>query len=164
MAHEDMDKLSIAFKHLMLDMDEKELEHNYEVSVADIADLMETLQSCLLRYKEYDPQASYDEAMKAKQEEDSAAEKGAKVGSLASKAADKVLGRKKNAGKENKSKDDDSDEPKLFRKRPICFLVDEASSKAQSQDLQARLTFHSATSSQLWSATRYRSKCSWILY
>ncbi|KJX95318.1 hypothetical protein TI39_contig4119g00002 [Zymoseptoria brevis] len=125
MAHEDMDKLSIAFKHLMLDMDEKELEHNYKVSVADIADLMETLQSCLLKYKEYDPQASYDEAMKAKQEEDSAAEKGAKVGSLASKAADKVLGRKKDAGKETETNDDDGDEPKLFRKRPICFLIDE---------------------------------------
>ena len=62
MHDEEMDKLGITFKHLLIGLEEKSNANpETEVTVADLADLMETLQSCLLRYWAYDPKAkAYD--------------------------------------------------------------------------------------------------------
>ena len=58
MHDEEMDKLAITFKHLVIDVENQEPDQPpVEITVAHLADLMETLQSCLLKYWEYDPEA-----------------------------------------------------------------------------------------------------------
>lgn len=134
MKDEEMDKQRLVFKHLILELGEKEkAEGGYEVSVADIAGLMESLQSCLLRYWEYDPAVK-----EASKDEDNAEQ------------SDQVLEEKKQQTRkvevsENKTQDDQSstqntgnekeevkdgeegeEEEKVFKKRPLVFLMDEA--------------------------------------
>lgn len=126
MKDDEMEKLSIAFKHLMLDMDEKPQE--YVVSVADIAGLMETLQSCLLRYLEYDPKA------KAKEEKDDVEDRAdgeeehsrtpparkvnAEVAEEPSDRSESLL--------ENGEQDSADMENMIFEKKPLVFLLDES--------------------------------------
>lgn len=129
MHDEEMDKLSIAFKHLMLDLDQQEKDTNYEVSVADIADLMETLQSCLLKYWEYDPKAKAEEEAakedghdRSKKPREESASKMRKVDAEEAgngKVAKQLL--LNSDGKEVEQKE----EQKIFKKRPIVFFVDE---------------------------------------
>lgn len=128
MQDEEMEKLAIAFKHLMLDMDEKPLE--YAVSVADIARLMETLQSCLLRYLEYDPQARADEAKEAAKE---AARNEGEQPSNEEPPARKIAPRSSDdsadnakASEQNNEEGAELEEPKILKKRPIVLLLDEA--------------------------------------
>lgn len=56
MHDEGMSKQALTFKHLILQLTDKESkEGGYSVTVADLASLMESLQSALLQYWEYDP-------------------------------------------------------------------------------------------------------------
>ncbi|KAL1610168.1 hypothetical protein SLS60_001833 [Paraconiothyrium brasiliense] len=112
MHDEEMGKQALTFKHLILAMNEKEsAEGGYTVTVADLASLMESLQSALLKYWEYDPGATSDK----------------------DNNFDDVHTKKKPAERKVKSSDEtttidadsQSDKP-LFRKRPVVFLLDEA--------------------------------------
>lgn len=104
MHHEEMEKLRLTFKHLQIELLEKEKAENggYEVTVADVASLMESLQSCLLKYWEFDPMAEFEKHEK------------------------KPAERKVEADNPENESPPFQDEPKPFRKRPIVFLLDEA--------------------------------------
>lgn len=122
MHDDEMAKLSIAFKHLMLELDDKPLE--YEVSVADIADLMETLQSCLLRYLQYEPLA------KAKESGDTTEGENAKVDEPPARKVDSGVAQKSTGEPASSDSDGDSsgetkdvEDSKVFKKRPIVFLM-----------------------------------------
>lgn len=119
MNNETMDKMRLTFKHLMLELAEKEKNLEYKVSVADIASLMESLQSCLLQYWEYDPLAD------TKDEKKSAAQTKAKE-EPRMRLIDPTIER--NEDDEEVVKVDNEEEPKdePFKKRPIVFFIDEA--------------------------------------
>lgn len=113
MHDDEMGKQALTFKHLMIALNEKEnSEGGYTVTVADLASLMESLQSALLKYWEYDPTATQSDR------EDN---------------PDDLYSKKKPAERKILSKDElaalnaesTSDSP-IFRKRPIVFLLDEA--------------------------------------
>jgi hypothetical protein len=111
MDHPAMENQRLVYKHLIIDLYEKEKpEGGYEVTVADIASLMERLQSSLLEYWEFDPAATPSED----NEKD---EKAAKP--------EKRPSRNVNDNDSEKPKPD-SDAKKFFRKRPLVFLIDEA--------------------------------------
>ncbi|KXJ94942.1 hypothetical protein Micbo1qcDRAFT_156735 [Microdochium bolleyi] len=147
MQDEEMDKLAITFKHLVLDVDGGGGDHPpVEITVAHLADLMEALQSCLLKYWEYDPVAKAKEKEDAEQDgnpaktaEDSnpqgedakparrvpaAQEESSSEASLKSRNVEPATSanEKKQGDPDNKN---GSDEP-VFQKRPIVFLLDEA--------------------------------------
>ncbi|KAK4613313.1 hypothetical protein CLAFUW4_09443 [Fulvia fulva] len=108
MHDEEMDKSKLTFKHLVLELNEKEsTEKGYTVTVADLASLMESLQSCLLKYWEYDPESQKEE----KQTEDS--------------HLDQPAERRADTKAEQKQGEASKDKP-AFRKKPIVFLLDEA--------------------------------------
>jgi len=113
MHDEEMDKLAITFKHLALEIEEKDRANlENKVTVADLADLMETLQSCLLKYWEYDPKAN----LEAKKKDAEGNEK---------KVTNEVKPQSRKAGfGENDIQE--GEEVELFKKRPIVFFVDEA--------------------------------------
>lgn len=123
MRDEEMAKLSIAFKHLMLDLDEKPQE--YEVSVADIADLMETLQSCLLRYLKYDPQAKQDEEGENENDESASANSGEPPARKVNVEGAENPQPSDNTKASTSGESDDAEARKVFKKRPIVFLIDE---------------------------------------
>lgn len=124
-----MDKQRLTFKHLVIELLEKEKVENggYEVSVADIASLMESLQSSLLKYWEYDPKAKGEE-------EDPEAEKRNSKDKPAERKVDTIVEEENKAlaeASETTKEDSEMDEseegkPKAFKKRPIVFLLDEA--------------------------------------
>lgn len=126
MHNEEMDKQRLTFKHLILGLAEKEKPDNggYEVSVADIASLMESLQSCLLKYWEYDPPA--------KSEEEADAETKQPVKTDARK--DRAVSVAENGQQSNDLDQATSDsgmadkdvEEKIFKKKPVVFFMDEA--------------------------------------
>ena len=136
MHDEEMGKNKLTFKHLKLDVlkrSEAQTEANYrEISVADLASLMESLQSCLLNYWEYEP--------KEAQEEDSQSNNNSKVkpSSQSVNVASVLESRKVEVGNltEQDKKQDlgrhdsqagkDADLAKVFKKRPIVFFMDEA--------------------------------------
>ena len=110
MDHEEMDKQRLIFKHLILNLAEREKqEGGYEITVADIASLMESLQSSFLKYWEFDP--------RAKPEEDGEGQK-------SDKPAERKINTENNSDSEKG--EDTEDTPKPFKKRPIVFLMDEA--------------------------------------
>ncbi|KAK7183919.1 hypothetical protein PSPO01_09941 [Paraphaeosphaeria sporulosa] len=113
MRDEEMGKQALTFKHLVLALNEKEsAEGGYTVTVADLASLMESLQSALLQYWEYDPTATPSD--KDGNSEDPYVKK---------KPADRrVLSADELTALNAESQ---SDSP-IFRKRPIVFLLDEA--------------------------------------
>lgn len=136
MHDEEMDKLAITFKHLVIDVENQEPEQPpVEITVAHLADLMETLQSCLLKYWEYDPEAKL-----AKEEE----EKAGTTNEDDSKPARRVANLSKEEEKaetplpaksitnatskdlSDKTAEEGDDGKKVFQKRPIVFLLDEA--------------------------------------
>ena len=107
MHDEEMDKSKLTFKHLILELTEKEnSEKGYTVTVADLASLMESLQSCLLKYWEYEP----------KTEEESQEERS---------HLDQPAERKADTKAEQKQGEALKDKP-AFRKKPVVFLLDEA--------------------------------------
>lgn len=123
-----MERQKLTFKHMILDLQEKET--SYVVSVADVADLMETLQSCLLRYWEYDPTAKSDEkgkkdkATSKKGSKDKPSVRQVETG----RPEDKVdmESEKMEEMEEQKASESREIEEPVFRKRPIVFLMDEA--------------------------------------
>jgi hypothetical protein len=125
MHNEEMDKLAITFKHLILEMEEREnLEAKLSVTVADIADLMETLQSCLLRFWEYDPQTNTDEKQTTqdgckKKTEDTLPARKFEI-EFAQELEKEAPPR---SAAEN-FQEKENHEP--FKKKPIVFLIDEA--------------------------------------
>jgi hypothetical protein len=133
MHDEEMDKLAITFKHLTLELDEKEEKNpEFKVTVADLADLMETLQSCLLRYWEYDPKAK-SEAEKAKREGANTPEaenpQQARKAEVTETEEPRTLSSSRDKTGDPQTKEDleaKEEDEKLFKKRPIVFLVDEA--------------------------------------
>lgn len=145
MHNEEMDMLAITFKHLVLDIDgERSADQPpVEITVAHLADLMETLQSCLLKYWEYDPQAKAREEAekeKSKGEEESSAqgedvkparrvpaveEQTASGDGAARKSQDVGSSATSENSKAGESAGADDGKP-IFKKRPIVFLLDEA--------------------------------------
>jgi hypothetical protein len=111
MEDEEMAKQALTFKHLIRQLADKEgKEGGYTTTVADLASLMESVQSALLRYWEYDPTKTSDE----------------KDGDP-SNAKDKPAERKieKAVASTMLQADPHSTKP-TFKKRPIVFLFDEA--------------------------------------
>lgn len=112
MHDEEMEKNGLVFKHLKRDLLEKlqpaDNNAGYTVTVADLASLMESLQSCLLKYWEYDPCAAGNEG-----DEDGA-----------EKMAEKMKKIAKDGSKDSGEAHEEPPEP--FQKRPIVFLMDEA--------------------------------------
>ena len=110
MNDEEMGKQSLVFKHLLLQLDEKEAkEGGYTVTVADLASLMESLQSALLNYWEYDPSKDTSE-----QNHNPDGEKR------------KPAERKIDNSDASTTLDADTQSGPIFRKKPIVFLLDEA--------------------------------------
>lgn len=113
MRDEEMGKQALTFKHLVLALNEKEsAEGGYTVTVADLAGAMESFQSALSQYWEYDPTAST--ADKDGHSDDPYAKK--KPAQREVLSADEMTAL---------NSDSQSDSP-IFRKRPIVFLLDEA--------------------------------------
>ncbi|KAJ4350393.1 uncharacterized protein N0V89_009014 [Didymosphaeria variabile] len=112
MHDEEMGKQALTFKHLILALNEKEsAEGGYTVTVADLASLMESLQSALLKYWEYDPKETSDEDGNS--------------GDLHTKK--KPAERKVESSNDTTTHNADTQSDKtLFRKRPVVFLLDEA--------------------------------------
>jgi len=132
MHDEEMDKLAITFKHLTINLNETEQNNpEFKISVADLADLMETLQSCLLRYWEYDPKAKADEKKKnqiaeGEQREGSEQLSTRKVDIITSDNP-QVDGTARSTTEDAEGKGDQGvANEKLFKKRPIVFFMDEA--------------------------------------
>ncbi|KAH7030587.1 uncharacterized protein B0I36DRAFT_408611 [Microdochium trichocladiopsis] len=117
MNDKEMDKLAITFKHLILDVDgERNADQPpVEITVAHLADLMETLQSCLLRYWEYDPEAA------ARKEE----EKNEAAQTRKGQAKSTPTSQAKQGHRQDESAETEEEKP-TFKKRPIVFLLDEA--------------------------------------
>lgn len=124
MHDEEMDKQKLVFKHLVLDLLEKEkAEGGYETTVADLASLMESLQSCLLRYWQYDPRTKENGDEKdAQPSEVTSKQKEAAERKVDADETDSTTSSTSNTeGKEG------AEEAKnVFKKRPIVFLMDEA--------------------------------------
>jgi hypothetical protein len=111
MDHPTMANQTLVYKHLIIDLQEKEKpEGGYEVTVADIASLMERLQSSLLEYWEFDPTATPDQDQQSNGK---------------SRESDKRASRKVGDNDGQKS-EIDYEAKKTFRKRPLVFLIDEA--------------------------------------
>lgn len=112
MHDEEMEKNGLVFKHLKRDLLEKlqpaDNNAGYTVTVADLASLMESLQSCLLKYWEYDPRAAGNEG----------------DGDGAENMAEKMKKIAKDGSKDSGEAHEEPPEP--FQKRPIVFLMDEA--------------------------------------
>lgn len=122
----EMDKNKLTFKHLVLELYEKEKSENgsYTVTVADLASLMESLQSCLLKYWEYDPPPK-QKGEEGREVSASGAEKNdssmRKVDATKPSADDQLQRPARNA-EEGKAEAGE----KVLQKRPIVFLMDEA--------------------------------------
>ena len=116
---EAMDQQKLTYKHLILELNDKEAAGNYTVSVADIASLMETFQSSLLSYWQYEPKS------KEEMQENNAKKPKAE-------ASKKIKKRHISLPKEEEKEiavpgDEKEDKPvKQFVKRPLVFLLDEA--------------------------------------
>ncbi|KAK5095620.1 hypothetical protein LTS08_008013 [Lithohypha guttulata] len=109
MQDDEMNKQALTFKHLSLQLAESEKqEGGHEVTVADLASLMESVQSCLLRYWEYDPSAKVKKT----------AENG-------EKPSDKRPAVRKVENEESEESEEPAEQP-VFKKRPIVFFLDEA--------------------------------------
>lgn len=131
MRDEEMEKLGITFKHLTLELDEREEKNpEFKVTVADLADLMETLQSCLLKYWEYDPKAKLEaERARNRGAKKSASEQTKQPRKIDTASGDSGIARPKERIVEPQTEEDKkakAEEDDLFKKRPIVFLVDEA--------------------------------------
>lgn len=118
---EAMDKLRLTFKHLAIDMSEKGPGDDYKVSVADIAALMESLQSCLLQYWEFDPAA---EDSQEKQTEKSSNKGHNEPRRRSSNSTEVHEDDDHGLGKKVIS-EDESIGP-AFKKKPLVFFIDEA--------------------------------------
>lgn len=122
MGNEEMDNQTLTFKHLLIELAEKEKEPSYAVGVADIASLMETLQSCLLKYWEYDA-SDVEDAEHTKTKED-----GKDVPK--ERSVDTTPEQETHDLKESETEDKDGRgkerRKQTFKKKPIVFLMDEA--------------------------------------
>ena len=119
MNDEEMNKCMLTFKHTKLEFLKNERPKDgvpgYKITVADLASLMESLQSCLLKYWEYEPSCSQERA-----ESRNGGYSKAKVG-LRSRQVDAIQSSVTQSPTPTKP-----DEPPPFQKRPIIFLMDEA--------------------------------------
>ncbi|KAF1977616.1 hypothetical protein BU23DRAFT_587583 [Bimuria novae-zelandiae CBS 107.79] len=108
----------LTFRHLKLEFLEKEKPDNgvpgYKVTVADLASLMESLQSCLLKYWEYEPEVEQEDDVKRHDENDVRPKDGLQSCQVdASQASEN-------------SAQDGAKAQQPFKKRPVIFLMDEA--------------------------------------
>lgn len=129
MGDDEMDKQRLTFKHLIIELLEKEKVENggYEVGVADIASLMESLQSSLLKYWEYDPPAN-DKTHGSEADKDRSKDEPAERRvDPAEESESQQPNENVKTSKEDSAKDQKEDKtPSGFKKRPVVFLLDEA--------------------------------------
>ncbi|EME84363.1 uncharacterized protein MYCFIDRAFT_195430 [Pseudocercospora fijiensis CIRAD86] len=130
MNDEEMNKNMLTFKHLKLEFLEKEKPDNgvpgYQITVADLASLMESLQSCLLKYWDYNAETEQTETGEAKQDDGEAGQTGAEIKARqvdATQSTDKSSGETKITNADGRHQEA---EQRPFKKRPIVFLMDEA--------------------------------------
>ncbi|PPJ56957.1 hypothetical protein CBER1_02225 [Cercospora berteroae] len=123
MHDEEMDKNKLTFKHRQLELLEKEKPDNagnagYTVTVADLASLMESLQSCLLKYWEYEPKSGEEEGD----------EQGSKARQVDATKPSSALeyAKSKTTQKKGEGEEEEEEVAEPFKKRPIVFLMDEA--------------------------------------
>lgn len=125
MNDDSMDKLKLTFKHLVIDLMDKEKATDYKVSVADIASLMESLQSSLLQYWEYDPALKHEEGDAAVSSKKKKAKKQSTM-----RLIDPTIERDEDEEERQAKAEEEEDEPeeqkKTFKKRPLVFFMDEA--------------------------------------
>ena len=125
MRDDEMEKQKLKFKHLVRELMEKEkAENGYRVTVADIASLMESLQSSLLRYWEYDPKAE------PKDEEDPEGRSKSNT-SLTPRerkvdATETLQGERLTPAAKDENQERDVGDDQTFKKKPLVFLMDEA--------------------------------------
>lgn len=116
MNDEEMSKCMLTFKHTKLELLENERPKDgvpgYKITVADLASLMESLQSCLLKYWEYKP----SQKAKGEDEKDTRAKEG-----LQARQVDAIQ-----SSSEQSPTSTEPNEKPPFQKRPIVFLMDEA--------------------------------------
>ncbi|KIW01740.1 uncharacterized protein PV09_06916 [Verruconis gallopava] len=113
MQDEEMGKQALTFKHLILALEEKEgSKFGYTVTVADLASLMERVQSALLQYWEYDPEAATAESESSLEDPDAKNRPAERL--VEPPDGTEKFGYKSQAGNT------------VFKKRPIVFLFDEA--------------------------------------
>ncbi|KAF2206524.1 hypothetical protein CERZMDRAFT_52939 [Cercospora zeae-maydis SCOH1-5] len=129
MHDEEMDKNKLTFKHRQLELIEKEKPDNagnagYTVTVADLASLMESLQSCLLKYWEYEPATEKEEEDELTQDK-TGDEQSSQVRQVDATKPSSVADYTKSKPTQTKCAGDEAS-AKPFKKRPIVFLMDEA--------------------------------------
>lgn len=123
MNDEEMNKNMLTFKHLKLQYLEKEKPDNgvpgYQITVADLASLMESLQSCLLKYWEYQPASEQEDS-----KHDSEVEHEAKARQVDATQSPETANTKVHQREASGTEGEEAKQP--FKKRPIVFLMDEA--------------------------------------
>lgn len=122
MHDEEMDKSKLMFKHLLLQLYEKEKPEagGYEVTVADIACLMESFQSGLLKYWEYKPKSAAEKQGTADEEVKKDSQ---------SRQVDATHKQRYESDAEmahNKSNSAPVHAKGVFKQRPVVILFDEA--------------------------------------
>lgn len=114
----------MTFKHLARGLMEKEqAEGGYAVTVADLANLMESLQSASLKYWEYDPKT------KSKKQKDAEGQDEPNRSNDLQKHqtnTPETLQGERSVKAEDNTNTSKGDDDKTFKKRPIVFLMDEA--------------------------------------
>ena len=120
MHDEEMGKQALTFKHLILQLEDKESkEGGYTVTVADLASLMESLQSALLKYWQYNPTSST-----GKDDSDETSTSSNKSPDGTAKPTKRSIDKITDATATLSG--DSSSGPPTFKKKPIVFLLDEA--------------------------------------
>ncbi|KAK5937605.1 hypothetical protein PMZ80_010225 [Knufia obscura] len=125
MHDEEMEKQKLTFKHLARGLMEKEqAEGGYAVTVADLANLMESLQSASLKYWEYDPKT------KSKKQKDAEGQdepnRSNDLQKHQTNTPETLQGERSVKAEDNTNTSKGDDDDKTFKKRPIVFLMDEA--------------------------------------
>ncbi len=132
MGHEEMEKHALGFKHARADLEEVE-KNGYKASVADIASLMESLQSSMLAYWEFDPHKE-EKDQKSKIDGEKKAKKESKlrlVDPTIEQDEDDEPGQDPDLEeltehREQKKREAEEAKKKKFRKRGLVFFIDEA--------------------------------------
>lgn len=118
-------------------MEKEKAESGHEVTVADIAGLMESLQSALLRYWEYDPRSSSKNEEDPEGQTESTCDQN--LQGQRTEAAETSKGDSSMDTSEGANNDGDAEDEDTFKKRPIVFLIDEAHKLAALVDDQLSL-------------------------
>lgn len=125
MHDDEMQKQKLTFKHLAHGLTEKEkADGGHEVTVADVTGLMESLQSALIRYWEYDPKAN-PKNKKASEGQDQSVRHRTSRKREAETSETWTGGSSMDTAGGTHNNGEEKTEG-TFKKRPIVFLIDEA--------------------------------------